>query len=31
MMNLLQNRYLGVRNEAIRDNDLIFVNEKARL
>ena len=31
MTNLLQNRHLGMRHEAMRDNDLIFVNPKARL
>ena len=31
MMNLLQNRHLGMRNEAMRDNDLILVDSKARL
>ena len=31
MMNLLQNRHLGVRNEAIRDNEVIFVHAKAGL
>jgi len=29
MTNLLQNRHLGIRNEAIRDKDLIFVDSKA--
>ena len=31
MTNLLQNRHLGMRNEAIRDNEVIFVDPKARL
>ena len=28
MMNLFQNRHFGVRHEAIRNNELIFVDPK---
>ena len=31
MTNLLQNRHLGMRNEARRDKEVIFVDSKARL
>ena len=29
MTNLLQNRHLGMRNDAIRDNELFVVDSKA--